>query len=66
MRGSIKDDNAHAVLSEAERGEDAIKARYEDVLKENPGNPVSDVLHRQYASVKAMHDRVRDMRDAMA
>lgn len=66
VRGSIKDDNAHAVLSEAERGEDAIKARYEDVLKNNPGNPVSDVLHRQYASVKAMHDRVRDLRDATA
>lgn len=66
VRGSIKDDNAHAVLSEAERGEDAIKARYEEVLKDNPGNPVSDVLHRQYSSVKAAHDRIRDMRDATA
>lgn len=66
VRGSIKDDNAHSVLSEAERGEDAIKARYEEVLKDNPGTPVSDVLHRQYASVKAAHDRIRDMRDATA
>lgn len=66
VRGSIKDDNAHSVLSEAERGEDAIKARYEEVLKDNPGTPVSDVLHRQYASVKTAHDRIRDMRDATA
>lgn len=53
-----------AVLDEAERGEDQIKAKYEEAMKANPASPVSDVLHRQYASVKAAHDRVRDLRDA--
>jgi uncharacterized protein (TIGR02284 family) len=53
-----------AVLSEAERGEDYIKGKYEEALKQNAGTAVSDVLHRQYAAVKAAHDRVRDMRDA--
>ncbi len=53
-----------AVLEEAERGEDHIKAKYESVLKSNPGSGVSDVLHRHYAAVKTAHDRVRDMRDA--
>ncbi len=52
------------VLDEAERGEDYIKAKYEDALKKNAGTAASDVLHRQYAAVKAAHDRVRDMRDA--
>jgi uncharacterized protein (TIGR02284 family) len=52
------------VLDEAERGEDHIKAKYESALKENAGSAVTDVLHRQYAAVKAAHDRVRDMRDA--
>jgi uncharacterized protein (TIGR02284 family) len=52
------------VLDEAERGEDHIKAKYEDALKKNAGTAVSDVLHRQYTAVKAAHDRVRDMRDA--
>lgn len=55
-----------AVLQEAERGEDHIKAEYEKMLKGNPGSAVSDVLHRQYAAVKASHDRIRDMRDAHA
>jgi uncharacterized protein (TIGR02284 family) len=53
-----------AVLDEAERGEDHIKAKYEDALKKNAGNAASDVLHRQFAAVKASHDRIKAMRDA--
>jgi uncharacterized protein (TIGR02284 family) len=53
-----------AVLDEAERGEDHIKGKYEDALKQNAGTAASDILHRQFAAVKAAHDRVRDMRDA--
>lgn len=52
------------VLDEAERGEDHIKAKYEDAMKKHAGTAISDVLHRQFAAVKAAHDRVRDMRDA--
>ena len=57
-------DEAVTVLKDAEAGEDAIKHKYEDVLKETAGSPVNDVLTRQYATVKAGHDRVRDLRDA--
>jgi uncharacterized protein (TIGR02284 family) len=54
---------AGTILAEAERGEDWIKGKYEDALKETAGSAVNDVLSRQYAAVKAAHDRVRDMRD---
>jgi uncharacterized protein (TIGR02284 family) len=53
-----------AILSEAERGEDWIKGKYEEVLKQTAGSAVNDVLQRQYAAVKTAHDRVRDLRDA--
>jgi uncharacterized protein (TIGR02284 family) len=53
-----------AMLSEAERGEDYIKGKYESALKGHAGSAVTDVLNRQYASVKAAHDRVRDLRDS--
>lgn len=53
-----------AMLREAERGEDRIKEKYEKALKELAGSAVTDVLNRQYASVKRSHDRVRDLRDA--
>jgi uncharacterized protein (TIGR02284 family) len=53
----------HAMLSEAERGEDYIKGKYEEILKGTAGSAVTDVLNRQYRAVKIAHDRVRDLRD---
>lgn len=64
MRAAVSYDDKHALLAEAERGEDHIKAAYEEVLKETPGSAVNDILQRQYARVKATHDCVRDLRDA--
>lgn len=64
LRAAMSSGDAYAVLAEAERGEDQIKEKYEEVLKDTAGSAVNDILQRQYASVKAVHDRVRDMRDA--
>lgn len=66
LRGTIQNGDEHAVLAEAERGEDAIKEKYEDVLKKTAGSPLNAVLTDQYASVKETHDTIRDMRDARA
>lgn len=65
LRGKLAGGDAYAVLAEAERGEDAIKHMYEDVLKETAGNPLNDVLLKQYGEVKKGHDTVRDLRDAV-
>jgi uncharacterized protein (TIGR02284 family) len=64
LRAAVSAGDAHAVLAEAERGEDHIKSMYEEVLKDTAGSGVNDVLQRQYKSVKGVHDRVRDLRDA--
>ena len=64
LRAKLSGSDTAAVLSEAERGEDHIKAQYEEALKANPGSAVSDVLHRQLGEVKSHHDQVRDLRDA--
>jgi len=63
LRGLLSGGGEYAILSEAERGEDAIKKAYEEVLIATAGSAVNDVLTRQYAIVKAGHDRVRAMRD---
>jgi len=64
LRELLSGGSSYAILSEAERGEDAIKKAYEDVLIASAGSAVNDVLTRQYAIVKAGHDRVRDMRNS--
>lgn len=52
-----------SVLSEAERGEDHIKDKYEAALADLGSCPCTTVLRRQYDAVKAAHDHVRDLRD---
>jgi uncharacterized protein (TIGR02284 family) len=64
LKGKVTAGGLHAVLSEAERGEDTIKHRYEAALKECAGSPVLGVLQSQYTGVKAAHDNVRDLRDS--
>ena len=66
LRGSLSGGDSHAILAEAERGEDYIKEAYEDVLKECPGSALNDVIQHQYARVKSAHDRIRDLRDNYA
>ena len=64
VRGKLNGGDPYAILCEAERGEDYIKAAYEDVLKETAGSAMNSTLQHQYAKVKAGHDRVRDLRDS--
>lgn len=64
LKAAVSAGDTQGVLVEAERGEDLIKERYGEVLKEIAGSAVNDVLQRQYASVKQVHDRVRELRDA--
>jgi uncharacterized protein (TIGR02284 family) len=54
----------YAILSEAERGEDHIKEKYEAALKDLASCSCTATLRRQYAAIKASHDAVRDLRDS--
>ncbi|TWT66205.1 PA2169 family four-helix-bundle protein [Allorhodopirellula solitaria] len=64
IRSKLSGGDAYAILAEAERGEDHIKAAYEEVLEETAGSAMNDVLSDQYRAVKAGHDKVRDLRDS--
>lgn len=66
IHGTVRNGDEHAVLSDAEAGEDAIKHRYESVLKSTAGSPLQRVLTEQYKRVKAGHDTIRDLRDSTA
>ncbi len=64
-RSLFTGNDTYAIMAEAERGEDHIKAAYEDALKEEPGTAMNDILLRQYEEVKSIHDNVRDIRDSL-
>ena len=53
-----------AILDEAERGEDQIKAKYEEALKDLGGSEACcDTLRRHLAAVQQSHDEVKMLRD---
>lgn len=62
--GSVSGGDDYVVLAEAERGEDQIRDRYEDVLRDIPGSALNRVLQDQLSSIKRSHDRIRNLRDA--
>lgn len=63
IREMLSSDDRYAILCEAERGEDSIKAAYEDVLRCTAGCVVHDVLVSHYDAINSAHDRIRDLRD---
>ena len=66
IRGTLSGMADHAILDECERGEDAAKREYEKALAQDLPGDVRRAIERQYAEVKANHDRVRELRNATA
>jgi uncharacterized protein (TIGR02284 family) len=53
-----------AVLNECERGEDLAVNTYKTALTEELPSNVNTAVQNQYNTVKATHDRIRDLRDS--
>jgi len=55
-----------AIVDEVERGEDHIKAKYEDAIKDNDVTAATkQVITQAYTSVKSGHDEMRDLKHAL-
>ncbi len=52
-----------SILTSAEAGEDNAKKHYEEALQKNLPADLRSVIERQAVSVRAAHDKVRDLRD---
>ena len=67
LKGAIAKRDDHAILAECERGEDSAVHEYEDALEDqNLTGPVREIISRQFAKVKSVHDRIKQLRDATA
>jgi uncharacterized protein (TIGR02284 family) len=63
IKSAITGKDDHAIVAEAERGEDVAKAAYENALKDLLPGTAQTVVQRQAAQVRLAHDAVRDIRD---
>ena len=63
LKAALSGHDDHAVVAEAERGEDVAKSVYENALKENLPASAQAVVQQQAAKVRRAHDDVRAIRD---
>ncbi len=66
LKAALTSKDEHAILAECERGEDSAVAHYREALdsQDLPAN-VREVIANQFVEIKAAHDQVRDLRDAV-
>jgi len=66
VKSAITNRDRHAILAEAERGEDAAVSAYTDAMEKSLPAPIKEVVSRQAAEVKVAHDKIRALRDSTA
>jgi len=64
LKSALTKGDDHGILSECERGEDSAVEEYQKALNNGLSAPVREIVSRQYTEIKAVHDRIRDLRDA--
>ena len=66
LREAVTGTDDTAIISEVERGEDHIKAKYEDALTENVlSTETMGIVRECFTSVKSGHDQMRDMKHSL-
>ncbi len=66
VKSAVTNRDRHAILAEAERGEDAAVDAYKDAMEKDLPMPIKEIVTRQSAEVQAAHDKVRALRDTVA
>ena len=63
LKSAVTGRDDQAIVNEVERGEDHIKAKYEEALKDDNLSPQSRTLvETAFGSVKAGHDEMRNLK----
>jgi uncharacterized protein (TIGR02284 family) len=63
LKSALTRGDDHAILAECERGEDSAVEEFRKALDSGLSAPVRDIVSRQYAEIKAAHDRIKHLRD---
>jgi len=66
LKSAVTGKDEKAIVNEVERGEDHIKAKFEDALGDADLSPgVKAVIQGCYASVRQGHDEMRDLKHSL-
>lgn len=64
VKSAVTGHDDKAIVAEAERGEDAAKAVYQEALGKSLPGSTESVVRQQSAKVQRVHDTVRNLRDS--
>src|SRR5438477_2782867 len=64
LKSAITGGDEHAILAECERGEDSAVEEYKKALEDGLSPAAQELVTRQFAEIKAAHDRIKSLRDA--
>lgn len=66
LKSAVTGRDDQAIVNEVERGEDHIKAKFEEALKDDKLSPQSrSLVETAYASVKSGHDEMRTLKHSL-
>lgn len=66
LKSMVTGHDEKAIINEVEAGEDHIKAKYEDAIRDTDLSPsVRAIIEQAYVSVKEGHDQMRDLKHSM-
>ncbi|GAA0731849.1 PA2169 family four-helix-bundle protein [Sphingomonas japonica] len=66
LKSAVTGKDDKAIVNEVERGEDHIKAKFEDAMKDDELSPeTKSAIGAAWGSVKAGHDEMRDLKHSM-
>ncbi|MES1258781.1 MAG: PA2169 family four-helix-bundle protein [Acidobacteriota bacterium] len=66
LKAAITGNDDHAILQEAERGEDSAVKNYREALATDLPRDIHAVIEDQYRDVLATHNQVKALRDGVA
>ena len=64
LKSAITGNDDHAILAEAERGEDSAVKNYRDALSKNLPGETRAMVDLQYREIQSAHNEIRSLRDA--
>jgi uncharacterized protein (TIGR02284 family) len=66
LKGILTHHDTHAILVEAERGEDSSLTTYRMALSKTLTPEIASIIQKQCGEIQQAHDRIRSLRDATA
>lgn len=66
LKAMVTTDDDHAILAEAEKGEDSAVKRYREALAKDLPRDIYTVIENQYKDILSAHNQVRALRDSTA